>query len=75
MVTFTLAGLFMGAIKWFSGYRVMSDHKDYFFNAISTGSSMTLGMSITAGFKAMAIDLGSSDSAKRIRAFPEGNYI
>jgi hypothetical protein len=55
--TFALAAVFVYTIHRFSNDKVLSRDKKLLFNAISTGLSMVLGMSVDHGFKSMAIDI------------------
>jgi hypothetical protein len=57
LVTLGFAVLLGVAIFVFSQKNVISDNGKKWFNAVSTGLSLALGMSIAHGFKAMAIDL------------------
>jgi hypothetical protein len=57
LMTLVLAILFLLTIWFFSRHQVMSHKKKLWFNTIITGLSMTLGMSITEGFKRMAVDI------------------
>jgi hypothetical protein len=56
-MTFSLAGSFMGTIKVFSRDQVMSHDTKLWFNAISIGLLMALGMSVVEAFKRMAVDI------------------
>jgi hypothetical protein len=56
-MTFSLAGSFMGTIKVFSRDQVMSHDAKLWFNAISIGLLMALGMSVAEAFKRMAVDI------------------
>jgi hypothetical protein len=55
--TLTAAVLLVLAIFLFSRKNVISSKRKKWFNAINTGLSLALGMSIAHGFKAMAIDI------------------
>ena len=57
LFTLIAAVLLVLAIFLFSRKNVISSERKKWFNAINTGLSLALGMSIAHGFKAMAIDI------------------
>lgn len=57
MYTLAAAVLLILAIFLFSRKNVISSKRKKWFNAINTGLSLALGMSIAHGFKAMVIDI------------------
>jgi hypothetical protein len=56
-MTLSLAGSFIGTIKVFESDQVMSHDAKMWFNTISIGLLMALGMSVTEAFKRMAVDI------------------
>jgi hypothetical protein len=73
-ITFILVVLFMVTIKVFSDYQVISRKKKLWFNAIVTGLSMTLGMSIAEAFKCMAADIRWWILSRKQRSLDEVRY-
>jgi hypothetical protein len=73
-ITLTLVVLFMVTIKVFSNHKVMSRKKKLWFNAIITGLSMTLGMSIAEAFKCMAVDIRWWILSRKKRSLDEVSY-
>ena len=70
-ITLTLVIFLVVTIWWFSRRRVMSNRKKRWFNAISTGLSLALGISIASGFKAMTKDLRWWILSRKKRSFSE----
>jgi hypothetical protein len=56
-ITLVLAILLLSAIYMFSSKPVMNRKWKRWFNAINTGISLALGMSVANGLKSMVVDL------------------
>lgn len=57
IMTLGLVGSFIGTIKVFSRDQVMSHDAKLWFNTISIGLLMALGLSVAEAFKRMAVDI------------------
>ena len=57
IMTLSLVGSFIGTIKVFSRDQAMSPHMKLWFNTMSIGLLMALGMSVAEAFKRMAVDI------------------
>lgn len=75
LVTLCLAIVLVGTIKGFSRKQVMSYKKKLWFNALSTGLSMALGISVASGFKRMVVDLRWFILSRRPRSMFEVSMV
>lgn len=71
LFTLIAAVLLVLAIFLFSRKNVISSNRKKWFNAINTGLSLALGMSIAHGFRAMAIDIRWWILSRRTRSLSE----